>query len=155
MRRAGLAAIAVGALAVAVSTFLPWAKAAGFRLDLWELTGLEVVLLAAAAFVALALAGLALARGGREAATIVAAAILAGLALALAEDIRATPDELHGAGGTVATIGASLALAGAALTALVTRPHVAATVGAAAAFALAMAVGDNALQVHPEIQIVR
>ena len=158
-RRAGLALIAAGALLVAVSTFLAWIEFREFRIHLWDLTSNESVVIAASAFTAVALAGLGLARGGRALPAIVAAAVLAGVTLAIVEDWRDMPSRFRGPGDIVATAGAFVTLAGVALVvgaAPGARGRLLRGGLALAVFGLAVVFGQNALQqIHPEIQVVR
>ena len=157
-RRAGLALVATGAAVVVVSTFLPWVDFRGFTISLWDLTGAEVVVLAASGFVATTLALLALVRGGREVAVAAAGAVVAGIVLAILGDVRAAPEAVRGVGDRVAAVGAGLALAGVivvALSADAPRPRAMRGAAALLAVAIALVVGENALQVHPEIQVVR
>ena len=134
----------------AASTFLPWVDFRGVTLALWDITNLEAVLLAASGFVAIALATLALRRGGREDTTAVAAAWLAALALALADDVIG--DDGTGIGAWVAASAALTGLVGAGVTSA-GRPRV--MLAAVVAVAVGILVGDGVLEVHPEVQIIR
>lgn len=158
LRLLGLLLVVVGALCVVGSSFLPWVDVRGFEITLWELTTFAVVVVVACGFAALALAALALTRGGRELPAAAAAALLAGLTLPIVDDVEASPDDLQGAGAAVAAAGALMALLGLVLVVLAadSRPPRAARLAAGAlALLVGLAVGQNALEVHPEIQIIR
>jgi hypothetical protein len=156
MRVAGLVLVLGAGILAAATTALPWVDIGGFSLTLWDITGIEAVIAATLAFVAIAFAALGLARGGRTLAASLAAAILGGVVGRLAQDAYETADQLLGLGPAAARVAAGVAFVGAALLAVAPsdrRPL--RVLAAVAAAVIGWAIAANALQVHPEIQIIR
>jgi hypothetical protein len=156
MRRAGLVVVLGAGILAVVTTALPWVDFGGFDLTLFDITNLEAVIAAALGFVAIAFAALALARGGRVVQASLAAAVLAGVVGRLAQDAYETADQLLGLGPAAARVAAGVALVGALLLAVAPDDRRMLRVAAALAAVVAgWVIAANALEVHPEIEIIR
>ena len=155
MQRAGLIVVLGAGILAAATTVVPWVDVGGFDLTLWDMTDIEAVVAAALAFVAIAFAALGLARGGRTVQSSLAAAVLAGVLVRLAQDAYRVPDHLLGLGPAAARVTAGIAIAGALLLALSGGRRVLTVVAAVAAFVVGAWVIGSAFDVHPEIQIIR
>lgn len=155
MRRAGLVLVLGSGILAVATTVLPWVDIGGFDLTLWDITSFEAVVAAAAAFVAIALAVLGLARGGRTITAAFAAAFAAGVLARLAQDAYHVPDQLLGLGPAAARVSAGIAAVGAVLLSLTAARRAFGLAATVVAFAVAALVVGAAFQVHPEIQVIR